>query len=73
MIPDPTTPTCSMPDSLPQRAHPRSPVRSRRVTTVFVLNGPNLNLLGGREPEVYGTATLADVERLCRRPRASSA
>jgi 3-dehydroquinate dehydratase-2 len=36
------------------------------VTTVFVLNGPNLNLLGGREPEVYGTATLADVERLCR-------
>jgi 3-dehydroquinate dehydratase-2 len=36
------------------------------VTTVFVLNGPNLNLLGGREPDVYGTATLADVERLCR-------
>jgi 3-dehydroquinate dehydratase-2 len=36
------------------------------VRTVFVLNGPNLNLLGGREPEVYGTATLADVERLCR-------
>jgi 3-dehydroquinate dehydratase-2 len=36
------------------------------VTTVFVLNGPNLNLLGGREPDVYGTATLADVERMCR-------
>jgi 3-dehydroquinate dehydratase II len=36
------------------------------VTTVFVLNGPNLNLLGAREPDVYGTATLADVERLCR-------
>ncbi|MCW5772639.1 MAG: type II 3-dehydroquinate dehydratase [Rhodospirillaceae bacterium] len=33
---------------------------------VFVLNGPNLNLLGQREPGVYGTATLADVERLCR-------
>jgi 3-dehydroquinate dehydratase-2 len=36
------------------------------VTTVFVLNGPNLNLLGTREPDVYGTATLADVELLCR-------
>ena len=37
------------------------------MAKLLVLNGPNLNLLGNRQPKIYGRETLADVEAECRR------
>ena len=40
------------------------------MTHILILNGPNLNLLGTRQPEVYGTTTLSDIENMCQKKAA---
>ncbi len=48
----------------PERAQPSPEPVALSMTSIFLINGPNLNLLGKREPQIYGADTLADIEAM---------